>query len=195
MMNNWISTEIDLLPDFIIGGAMKSGTTTLHRILSNHPKIFIPKEEIGFFDIDNILQHSDFNFYDKETWVTQSMEKDPELVWKWYQKNFKGNESYIKGEDSTSYLASRIAAERISIQKKEIKLLFLLRQPSLRAYSNYNHLLRTGRATNSFEDTIRFNPFLVINRSLYKEQLVNFYRYIPKVRIKVILFEDLIKDT
>lgn len=193
-MKNWISTETDLLPDFIIGGAMKCGTSTLHAILDKHPKIFIPREEIGFFDIDNILQHSDFNFYNNQTWTSQAMRKDPELVWKWYQEKFKGNETYIKGEDSTSYLSSRIAAERISIQKKEIKLVFLIRQPSLRTYSNYNHLLRTGRATYSFEDTIRFDPFQIVSRSLYKEQLENFYKYIPNGRIKVILFEDLIKE-
>ncbi len=192
-MNNWITEDTNLLPDFIIGGAMKCGTTTLHAILNKHPKIFIPNEEVHFFDMDNILQHSDFNFYHNDTWTTQSMEKDPKLVWEWYQKKFKGNESLIKGEDSTTYLASRCAAERISMQKKEIKLLFLLRQPSERAYSNYSHLLRSGRATNSFEDTIRYNPFQVINRSLYKEQLESFYKNIPKERIKVILFEDLVK--
>lgn len=193
-MNNWVSQDTDLLPDFIIGGAMKCGTSTLHTILNKHPKIFIPKEEVHFFDMDNILQHSDFNFHHNEKWTTQSMQKDPKIAWEWYQNKFRGHESLIKGEDSTTYLASKIAAERISMQKKEIKLLFLLRQPSLRAYSNYNHLLKSGRATYTFEDTIRFNPFQVLNRSLYKEQLESFYNYIPKERIKVILFEDLVED-
>lgn len=194
-MNNWITEDTSLLPDFIIGGAMKCGTSSLHTILNMHPKIFIPSEEIHFFDIDNILEHSDFNFHYDNSWTTQSMEKNPQLVWEWYQEKFKGNEDFIKGEDSTTYLASRIAAERISIQKKEIKMVFLLRQPSLRAYSNYHHLLRTDRAIYSFEDTLRFSPYQVINRSLYKEQLENYYRYIPKDGIKVVLFEDLIKDT
>ncbi len=193
-MNHWISPEPELLPDFIIGGAMKCGTTTLHQILSKHPKIFIPNEEINFFDIDNILQHSDFNFYLKNKWISQSMDKNPTLMWKWYQEKFAEHKNLIKGEDSTTYLASRIAAERISIQKKEIKLIFLLRQPSQRAYSNYNHLLKSGRATFSFEDTIRFEPFSILNRSLYKEQLEMYYKILPKERIKVILFEDLIKE-
>ncbi|WP_417558703.1 sulfotransferase family protein [Mesoflavibacter zeaxanthinifaciens] len=193
-MNNWIAKDTDLLPDFIIGGAMKSGTSTIHNILEKHPKVFIPKKEIGFFDIDNILEHSDFNFFTENKWVSQSMDKDPEKMWRWYQEKFKGKESCLKGEDSTTYLASKIAAKRISLQKKDIKLIFILRQPSLRAYSNYYHLLRTGRATHSFEDTLRFNPFTVLNRSLYKEQLENYYKYIPKSRIKIILFEDLISN-
>lgn len=194
MKSNWISTKPNLLPDFIIGGAMKCGTTTLHAMLAQHPQIFIPKEEVHFFDIDNILQHSDFNFHHNKTWIYQTMDKNPPLVWEWYQEKFKGGEHLVKGEDSTTYLASRIAAKRISVQKKAIKILFLLRQPSLRAFSNYNHLLRTGRATHSFEDTLRFNPYQVVNRSLYKEQLENYYKYIPKERIKVILFEDLIQQ-
>lgn len=193
-MNNWIAPETDLLPDFIIGGAMKSGTSTIHRILEKHPKVFIPKREIGFFDMDNILEHSDFNFFAENKWVSQSMEQDPKAMWDWYHEKYKGKESMVKGEDSTTYLASIKAAERISLQKKDIKLIFVLRQPSLRAFSNYYHLLRTGRATHSFEDTIRFNPFTILNRSLYKEQIVNFYKYIPKYRIKFIVFEDLISD-
>lgn len=194
-MNNWIADDIGSLPDFIIGGAMKCGTSTLHTILSKHPKIFIPKEEVHFFDMDNILQHSDFNFYYDGEWTIQEMDKNPKQVWEWYQSKFKGKEDFIKGEDSTTYLASRIAAERISIQKKKIKIVFLLRQPSLRAYSNYHHLLRSGKATHSFEDTLRFSPYRVLCRSLYKEQLENYYRYLPKDRIKVVLFEDLINST
>ncbi|TXE17122.1 sulfotransferase [Psychroserpens burtonensis] len=62
-MNKWIATETNLLPNFTIGGAMKSGTSAKHRILMQHPKVFIPKKEAGFFDIDNILEHSDFNFF------------------------------------------------------------------------------------------------------------------------------------
>lgn len=48
------------LPDFIICGAMKSGTTTVHGILNRHPQIFIPDPEIHFFDIDDVLQHPDY---------------------------------------------------------------------------------------------------------------------------------------
>jgi hypothetical protein len=104
-MNNWITSEIELLPEFIIGGAMKSGTSTLHAILDKHPKIFMPSYEIGFFDIDNILVHNDFNFYVESKWVNQSMDKNPKLMWDWYHSKFREGESLVKGEDSTTYLA------------------------------------------------------------------------------------------
>ena len=120
------------------------------------------------------------------------MKNHPTKLWDWYSTKFNGKEKLIKGEDSTTYLASKVAAKRISLQQKPIKLIFILRNPTLRSYSNYWHLLVTGRATFTFEDTIRYNPFSILNRSLYKEQLENFYSYIPKERIKVILFEELI---
>jgi len=196
-LTNWVSPDYSRLPDFIIGGAMKSGTTTLHTILNTHPKVFIPKDEIHFFDIDNIFQHNDFNFYDKvnDKWLSQDMIENPSRMWDWYLSKFNEKEKFIKGEDSTTYLASGIAAQRIALQKKDIKLIFLLRHPTKRAYSQYYHLLRSGRATYSFEDTIKFNPSSILTRSLYKEQLETYYKYIPKERIKVVLFEDLVRDT
>jgi len=70
-----------------------------------------------------------------------------------------------------------------------------LRQPSARAYSNFYHRLKSGRAISGFEDSIRFGSYSILNRSLYKDQLEEFYRFIPRERIKVVLFEDFISDT
>ncbi|WP_020530739.1 sulfotransferase family protein [Flexithrix dorotheae] len=195
--SHWKAPNDALLPEFIIGGAMKCGTTTLHAMLAKHPKIFIPEEEIHFFDIDHHIQHADFNFYDKkkDQWTVQLMEQNPEKLWDWYLKKFAGKEQYVKGEDSTIYLASRIAAERIALQNKEIKLIFLLRHPTKRAYSQYYHMLRTGRATHTFEDTLKYNPVSVLERSLYRDQLEPYYKHISKERIKIVLFEDFIQNT
>ena len=66
--DNWLSIEPSLLPDFIIVGAMKSGTTTLHDMLNTHPDVFIPKGELHFFDHDDIFQHPNFNIYKKSFW-------------------------------------------------------------------------------------------------------------------------------
>lgn len=196
-LKQWVAPESSKIPDFIIGGAMKSGTSTLHYILNQHPKIFIPTEEIGFFDIDHLLEHPDFVFFDPyyDEWIAQFMEDDPENLWNWYLSKFEGHENFLIGEDSTTYLASSIAAERIAIQHKGIKLIFLLRHPTDRAYSQYFHMLRTGRAVYNFEDTIRYEPYSILNRSLYKTQLETYYDLLPKERIKVVLFDDLVYDT
>lgn len=193
--SNWKSPKPELLPDFIIGGAMKSGTTTLHHILNTHPDVFIPRGELHFFDMDNLLQHSDFNFFIDGKWVYQSMDADSDKMWNWYQDKFSKHASSLKGEDSTTYIASPMAARRIALQEKEIKLIFLLRQPTLRAYSQYFHNLGSGRAVHTFEETIQYAPDQVLRRSLYREQLEPYFKQIPYERIKVILFEDLISQT
>ncbi|MEM7187357.1 MAG: sulfotransferase, partial [Bacteroidota bacterium] len=192
--HHWKAPEDALLPHFIIGGAMKSGTSTLHAMLDRHPDIFIPKEEIGFFDIDNILQHYDFNFYERRSkqWTAQNLEDDPPTYWDWYSAKFEAGKEKVRGEDSTSYLASRFAAQRIAMQDEDIKMIFLLRHPSKRAFSNYHHLVRSGVISRCFEDVIQYQPKTVLERSLYKEQLEQYYKYLPKHRIKVIIFEDLV---
>ncbi|WP_055445297.1 sulfotransferase family protein [Lacinutrix himadriensis] len=194
----WKSKTPEHLPDFIIGGAMKSGTTSLHAILHSHPDIAMAHNELGFFDIDSILQHPDYNFYDpkKETWTSQSMQEQPTLLWNWYASQFKSIEKKAKiiGEDSTTYLTSEIAAKRIALQDKPIKLIFILRHPTKRTISNYLHLLKSGRAIYSLEDTLRYNPNSIIRRSMYPEQLEAYYKHIPFERIKVVLFEDLLED-
>jgi hypothetical protein len=196
-INKWISKTPEALPDFIIGGAMKSGTTTLHAILNQHPAISIAHDELGFFDMDSILQHPDFNFFDSKEnlWIAQDIKSNPNLYWDWYHSKFTHLEGLIKGEDSATYLASSKAAQRIASQKKPIKLIFVLRHPTERAISNYLHALKSGRAIYSLEDTLRYNPYSILTRSLYKEQLSHYYNYIPAERIKVVLFEDLISNT
>jgi Sulfotransferase domain len=69
-----------------------------------------------------------------------------------------------------------------------------LRHPSKRAYSNYFHLVRSGIVGHSFEDVLQFHPNLVLRRSLYKDQLESYYKFIPKENIKVVIFEDLIEN-
>lgn len=55
--NEWVAPENVRLPDFIICGAMKCGTSTVHSLLNQHPYVYIPDPEINFFDIDDIFQH------------------------------------------------------------------------------------------------------------------------------------------
>jgi hypothetical protein len=192
---NWIAPESIRIPDFIICGTMESGTSTLHYILSQHPHIYIPSNEIHFFDIDNVFQHPDFcHFYDSN-WFVQRFQDNPMSFWRWYASQFDGaNENQIIGEDSTTYIASEIAAKRIKLQRKRIKLIVILRQPTSRAYSQYWHMVRTGRAMYSFEDTIRFDPYSILYRSLYYAQLQSLFRNISQEDVKIIIFEEFLTN-
>ncbi len=187
----WIAPQGIRVPDFIICGAMKCGTTTVHHLLGLHPRVFIPASEINFFDMDDLMQHSDFFVRAENGWRVPDIAEDPARYWKWYSRFFLDAPSdSIVGEDSTCYLPSRKAPLRIAAQEKRIKLVVCLRHPTNRAYSQYWHLLRMGRALFSFEDTLRYNPHDVIDRSLYLPQIENLLRHIPRERVFFFVLEQ-----
>jgi len=193
--NAWLAPTGEKTPDFIICGAMKSGTSTLHAILNHHPDVFIPEKEVHFFDMDNIVEHPDFNSFTNRQWQNNSVENDRQKYWQWYSANFStAKANQVVGEDSTTYLASPLAIKRIAAQEKPIKLLIMLRNPTARAYSQYWHMLSSGRASHSFENTLQYNPTSVLNRSLYYSQIVSLLRYIPKEQVKFIIFEEFLQD-
>ncbi|WP_423820961.1 sulfotransferase [Salinisphaera sp. SPP-AMP-43] len=194
-MNEWVSSSPNDLPDFLIAGAMKCGTSTLHWLLDSHPDIHMPRDEIGFFDIDDVYQHSDFWVHRKNRWHRPSVIDDPDHYWRWYREQFKGSgHESIVGEDSTTYLASARAFERIAAQPKPIKIIVSLRHPVDRAYSQYWHELKAGRARYSFEDTVTMAPHMVLGRSEYRDQIARLLRHIPREQIFFFVLEDFLAD-
>lgn len=200
MTDNWLAPDVTTLPDFIICGAMKCGTSTLHAMLNKHPDIFIPDKEVHFFDADNTIQHPDFNRFSHGGWRNHALgiteeKKDFSKHWQWYNQQFSSAKMcQVVGEDSTTYLASPLAAKRIAMQNKAIKFIVMLRQPSKRAYSQYWHLVQSGRAIYNFEDTLQLNPYSVLNRSMYLTQINELLQYIPKERIKFVIFEHFLEN-
>lgn len=183
------------LPDFIIAGAMKCGTTTLRHILSAHPDIFIPTRELFFFDIDDFQQHSDFFVHEDNRWWDKDYEGNLDKYLAWYRSFFEGAEKgQLVGEDSTTYIASTKAPERIRKLLPDIKIILMFRDPASRSYSHYWHRFRTGRVVCSFEDSLRFSPENIIERSLYKKQVERFLSFFPKENILFILFEEFFSD-
>ncbi len=181
------------LPDFIIIGAMKAGTSTLHHILASHPDVFMPDNEIFFYDMDDFIQHSDFFFETDKKWYFPELDKHLARYMDQYASLFeKAKKSQILGEDSTTYLASRRAPERINRINPKAKLIVMLRDPASRTYSQYWHLLKTGRAIYDFENTLRINPQSVIERSLYQNQIEHFFKFIPKELFCFVIFEEFI---
>jgi hypothetical protein len=71
-------------------------------------------------------------------------------------------------------------------------MIFLLRDPAARTYSHYWHLVRSGRATDTFERTLRHAPGTLFQRSDYLAALRRFGEVMAADQIQVILFEDLI---
>lgn len=189
---DWVCDTPEKLPDFMIMGAMKSGTTSLHHTLNCHPEVFLPDNEVFFFDMDDVIEHPDFSHFAQQHWQQHRIELNKSHYWQWYLAKFNApHPQMITGEDSTTYLASERAIKRIAMQDKAVKLVVVLRQPTERVYSHYWHMLKAGKAIFSFEKTIEYLPHLLLSRSQYKQQLEVLYRHIPKEQIKIVLFDEL----
>jgi hypothetical protein len=120
--------DFNRLPNFLIIGAAKSGTTTLFDIVGQHPAVYkSPEKEIRFFSNDELYK----NGVD------------------WYQNSFFSNsEKYsVRTEASPAYLTwSEKVAPRVNAVygNKPIKFAAIFRDPVKRAYSHYWHRVRLG---------------------------------------------------
>ncbi|TAN56418.1 MAG: hypothetical protein EPN20_18775 [Magnetospirillum sp.] len=176
------------LPDFIIGGAPRSGTTWLYHALDRHPGIAMAKPlkpEPKFFLVDDLYARG-LEYYAR-TW-------------------FDGVPAgMMVGEKSTNYLESPVAAERIARDLPAVKLVFILRDPVDRAWSNYLWSRMNGMETGSFIDAIRSEaareaalpphlryarPYSYVSRGMYADLLEPFFRLIGHDRILCLRLED-----
>ncbi|NND94104.1 MAG: sulfotransferase, partial [Flavobacteriales bacterium] len=185
------------LPDFMIVGAAKSGTTTLYRILAEHPQIYFPPSEKEPFY---------FCFGGKEPRELNEITRN-RAVWKTedYFNLYSGvDNDMVSGDASTSYLykhetsishMSLIYGKRL----EELKIIILLRNPVDRAYSHYTFLVRNGFEELSFEDALMPRMiesrrrarwgFDYLNYGAYADQVAHYMSRFP--HCKVYLTEDL----
>lgn len=178
------------LPDFLIVGAPKCGTTTMHEILKQHSQIFLPTEkEIHFFDNNK-------NFSKGINW------------YKNYFKNIPKDK--IAGDITPSYMYYDYAIKRIyDTFGRNVKIIFMLRNPVDRAFSEYSYNLSRGLIKEkNFEKAINLEVlnkdlppferryFSFISRGYYGQYIQNFLKYFPEENLHFILFEDeFLKDS
>lgn len=141
----WLFRRLTLpvrgLPQFLLIGAPKCGTTSLFGYLVRHPAIRAPlKKEVLYF------------------------EKHYRLGEKWYRAHFpssfrpNGSPSWITGEASPIYLQHPSVPERVKDLIPEARFIVLLRDPVDRAWSHYRHNLRTNREVLPFEEALEGEP-------------------------------------
>ncbi|MEL7351852.1 MAG: sulfotransferase [Cyanobacteria bacterium P01_A01_bin.116] len=131
-----------MMPDFLIIGAPKAGTTSLNNYLSQHPQIFMsPNKEPHFFAFEG-AQPKFQGPGDENAWLnTKSV-----VTLSDYQQLFVDAQSDQKcGEASTMYLYLQNSCDRIYHYVPKVKLIAFLRHPAERAYSHYKHMRRDGR--------------------------------------------------
>ena len=188
------SKKHELIPDFLIIGAGKSGTTSLDKYLNQHPQIFIPgMKEPNFFGYENTKIEDLGNDADEIRHYTHSVTSLEE-----YLRLFAdAKPEQIKGETSNTYMYHRDAPERIHHYNPKMKLIAVLPQPANRLYSRYLHLARDNRTpTSSFadcldRDSIWWQRNDLVTEGFYFKNLSPFYRLFPKQQIKVYLYEEL----
>jgi Sulfotransferase family len=193
------------LPNFLIIGAMKAGTTSLYHYLKQHPQVYMSNiKEPNFF----ALEGSNLNFNGAEgkeriqRWVKQESVTNIEE----YRALFRraANETAI-GEASPLYLYSPEAPYRIRHYVPEAKLIAILRNPVERAYSAFLYMTRDGReplrefsqALQAEESRIRDHwEWIWHYRHLgfYYTQLKRYCDVFDRNQIKVYLYEDLRAD-
>jgi hypothetical protein len=160
------------LPDWLIIGAMKSGTTSLATYLRDHPGCFVaPEKEVHFFDYEY-------------RWAS-----GPD----WYRQRFSGATSAVlAGEATPSYMHRPEVPARIASVVPGAKLVAILRNPVDRAYSQYWHHRREGREERAFVDAVEDpGDFDYLGRGRYLEQLERVCEHFPREQLLVTLFDDL----
>jgi hypothetical protein len=189
--------RVGALPDFVIIGAKKCGTTFLYDLLSQHPLVQpAASKEPHFFD-----KHFDEGI-------------------EWYRRFFpaprwEDGRRTMTGE-ATPYIINRRAPERMAELVPQARLIALLRNPVDRAYSDYQMLARKKREPRTFEEAIgaEKTPPLgtgghasehkdhgslddsskYLSRGVYVDQLLRWTEFFPREQLLVLKSEDLFES-
>lgn len=180
-------------PDFIIGGAPKCGTTSLHFIFEQFENVHIPADELGFFDADNPSIHPFYVKSVSEGLETYAPSLEAGYAADWYTRQFSNAAGKLRGEDSTTYLFSTAAAHRIKESLPDTKVVFMLRDPVARCYSQYWHDVAMGWTSCKFEKALTSRNRLV-DFSIYEPHVRSWLNILGPQRVKFFLFEDLLSD-
>lgn len=194
-------------PNFLIVGAAKAGTTSLHYYLDQHPDIFLSdaKEPEYFAYKDGGADFVGPGDEHAHRFVVRRLDAYLDLF-------ATSGASKVVGEASTIYLYNRYAAENIRQFNPEMKIIAILRDPTDRAWSHFKYLLSQLSAAGvrdvgqyaDFRDAViqeakrvrgNWGPdWHFINRGRYVGQLSRFYARFPPGQIKVYLYDDLKSD-
>jgi len=188
---NLSSSSHRVLPNFIIIGAQKGGTSSLYKNLIRHPSVKASfHKEPHFYD---------FNYFEGISWYKAFFPRETEM------------NNKLTGEATPYYLFHPKAPKRVKETQPDVKLLVMLRNPVNRAYSHYNKDSLRGKDPLSFIDAVhaedqRFeeekkqyeDPYKCINhwkrsylsRGKYAEQLERWFKFFPRKQFLIIQSEQ-----
>lgn len=195
------TTRMRALPDFLIIGGQRCGTTSLYNYIVAHPEVVPPsKKEIHYFDL----------YYGRGI--------------DWYRSHFPITlgrstlrRSFVTGEASPYYVFHPHAPRRIAEAVPDVQLILILRNPVERAYSQYQHSVRGGYETLKFEEALDMEEerllgemermlldesyssynhrhFSYLSRGIYVEQIRDLLEYFSRRQLLILENGDLLRD-
>lgn len=191
------------LPDYIIIGGQKCGTTSLDAYLRQHPWVLQSLyKEIHFFDLHF---RKGLSWYRAHFPTRSRMDRAASRL---------GGRP-ITGESTPSYLFHPLAPRRVAQTLPDVKLIALLRNPIDRAHSHWQQIVDWNEETLPFEDAIEaeaerlpkhpeqltdlrllddYLRFSYLARGRYAEQLERWFELFPREQMLIVLFDDLVAD-
>lgn len=180
------------LPNFLIIGAQKAGTTWLAQILRQHPDVFVPQSEVHFFNLKANFSRG----------------------LGWYERHFENAKpGQIVGEKTPNYLWIASEAENRKAGRKQhranihqsihqylpdAKLIVVVRDPIKRSLSAINHYRRQGEMSPlwSIDELLAgkrktiSERYGVFDMGRYYYQLQKYYQYFDPSQILTVVFEE-----
>jgi hypothetical protein len=183
-----------VLPNFLLVGAARSGSTYLYHALRQHPDVFLPeRKELQYFSNTVTENNGIVDIND-------------------YARHFAPASGQTAiGEMSPDYLYAESAAQWIAQHLPRVKLLVILRNPTTRAYSHYWHNIRKSyehirkrKETLTFEEAIRCEPerlaagshndrlfYSYVDRGFYLRQIERYAACFPRDQMHIVLMDTL----
>ncbi len=164
------------LPDFLIIGALKCGTSTISAYLKAHPQINLVEKEGG-----------EFHFFDTQRYQYGKS---------YYQSHFT-ELTKIQGEKTPRYIFDQSCHIKMAKVVPQAKLILILRDPVYRAYSHWNHFnfdpTKKNWIARTFEDALKLKP-QILERGHYIDQIEHLLRFYQREQLHIIILEHFLQD-
>jgi hypothetical protein len=178
------------MPNFIMIGVAKAGTTSFFHYLDQHPQIFMaPIKATNFFGYEDAR---DWKWADEGD--APLLQNFPVKTFEAYEASFAGATDEIAvGEVSPQYFRCPTAAQRIHDCIPHVKLVLSLRNPAARAFSGFIMRTRRGEAVKGFYEELTLQSSHV-KEGFYYRRLKRYLDIFPKEQIKIYVFEEFKKE-
>lgn len=171
-----------MLPNFLIIGAQKAGTTWLYDVLRHHPDIFLPDtKELSFFNGHHSNLERNDNFV--------------RLGPGWYENFFRfRRDERAVGDISPMYLCDAEAPGRIAQMLPDVRLIAVLRDPVERAASHYWMAYNKKHVAGDLDTVISRNDEAIVVRGLYGPQIERYLRHFPRENMLILIYEEVMSE-